>query len=390
MNEKNNNSENKTKQPVKQVISNNIFWLSLMFKASPKFMWLMVFDAAKGQLSIFMEHTLLIGYVLEAAEFHYPFQKVGLIIILAAGLITLGMLLSVWIFDYIGEQEKPKIKEQIKLLLYNKAKELDLSCYDDPNFYNEQVLVLSEIDAQIERGYTFIQNLSGGIAAFVSTGIFFIWKDKISAIFVLVAFFISYYANLQFNKLSFKLKMDKYPDTRKRDYIKRVFYMSEYAKEIRLNPHVTDVLMDQFEEANENVYKIEKKYANKKWAIKFIKSELGDDFIANFLYVAYLVFQSTVRKVMSFSTLVILFNSFYRMKDSLNLFTDAYPYAAETSLYVQKIRDFLGYEPKIVSEKNLLPKEGAKEISVKNIDFGYDEKTSIISDLSLNIKRERK
>jgi len=78
------------------------------------------------------------------------------------------------------------------------------------------------------------------------------------------------------------------------------------------------------------------------------------------------------------------------MKDSLNLFTDAYPYAAETSLYVQKIRDFLGYEPKIVSEKNLLPNEGAKEISVKNISFGYDEKTPIISDLSLNIKKGEK
>lgn len=383
--------DNKANQSVKKVISNNLFWLGLMFKASPKYMTLVALDSFRNQFSIFCEHTLLIGYVLEAAEFHYPFKRVATIILLAAALIGLGMLFSVYVYAYTAEIEKPKIKEKIKLLLYEKAKDLDLECYDNPDFYNEQVLVLTEVDKQIDRGVEFVTNAVGGITAFVSTGIFFIFKDMWSAVFVLVSFILTFALNQVFKKMSFKIRMERYPSERKRDYVKRVFYMSEYAKEIRLNPNVSDLLMEHFEKSNEDVYQTEKKYAGKRFLLQFAKEHLSNNMIADFFYVSYLVFKAAFLKVMSFSTLVILYNSFYRMRESLRIFTDVYPFAAETSLYVQKIRDFLDYEEKITSEKNLEPKAGAKEISVKKAVFSYSEnQDEIIRNLSFDIKKGEK
>lgn len=388
----NTNNENiNTNHSVKKVISNNVFWLSLMFKASPKYMILATLDSIRNQLSIFMEHTLLIGFVLEAAEFHYPFKRVGTIILAAALLIALGMLFSVYVYAYTAEIEKPKIKEKIKLKLYEKAKDLDLSCYDNPDFYNEQVLVLSEVDKQIDRGVEFITNSVGGLTAFISTGIFFIFKDKWSALFILVSFLLTFLINKAFKKLSFKIKMERYKSERKRDYVKRVFYMSEYAKEIRLNPDVTDLLMSHFEKSNEEVYNIEQKYCRRRFFLQYAKEHLSNNMIADFFYVTYLVFKAAFLKVMSFSTLVILYNSFYRMRESLRIFTDVYPFAIETSLYVQKIRDFLDYEPQIVSEKNLIPNEGPKDISINNAEFRYDEgQDNIIKGLSFDIKKGEK
>ena len=143
--------DKKTKQPVSVVLKNNLFLLKLMLKASPAFVIIPAIDAVRGQLSIFFEHTVGIGYVLEAAEKGYPFEQVFWVIIVLAAAITLGMVFTAFSGDYIMEKERPKVKEKIKIMLYERASKVDLSCYDDPEFYNSQVLALSEVDNQIDK-----------------------------------------------------------------------------------------------------------------------------------------------------------------------------------------------------------------------------------------------
>ena len=105
-----------------------------------------VLDSVRNQVSIFFEHTYGIGYVLEAAEFHYPFRQVAMFLLILAGCITLGMVFTVFVGDYVMEKERPKIREKIKFQFYEKARELDLECYDNPEYYDQLVLVLAEVD----------------------------------------------------------------------------------------------------------------------------------------------------------------------------------------------------------------------------------------------------
>ena len=149
-----NRKKDETKQPMKMIWKNNIFLIKLCLSASPSFIIFAVLDSIRNQVSIFFEHTYGIGYVLEAAEFNYPFIKVASFILILAACITLGMVFTVFVGDYIMEKERPKVQEKIKLMLYEKAKELDLECYDNPEYYNKMVLALSEVDKQIERCVT--------------------------------------------------------------------------------------------------------------------------------------------------------------------------------------------------------------------------------------------
>lgn len=380
------NEKNETRQSVKEVFRNNFFLLKLMFTASPSFIIFTALDAIRNQVSIFFEHTVGIGYVLEAAEFHYPFKRVAAVILILAACITLGMVFTVIAGDYIGEKEKPKVREKIKMLLYEKAKELDLDCYDNPEFYNEQVLAISEVDKQIDRGIQFIQNTLSGITVFISTGIYFLMKDKVSIIFVAISFVLSFVFNQIYNKLSYLVRIETNPFSRKRDYVKRIFYLNDYAKEIRLNPDVSDILFEKFEEANDEVYRIEKKYANRKFILGFLRRYVSNAMFSDVLYISYLVFQAAVRGVLSFSTVAILYNSFGRLKQGMRIFTDVYPFASETSLYVRKIRKFLDYKPEIVSEKGIIPKECAKEITLDNVSFAYnDRQDMLLKELDLHI-----
>ena len=143
-------------------------------------------------------------------------------LLILAGCITLGMVFTVFVGDYIMEKERPKMREKIKFLFYEKAKELDLECYDNPEYYDQLVLVLAEVDNQIDRCVTFLQNTASGIAVFVSTGIYFFMKDKVSILFAAVSFVMAFFFNQLFNRLTFKIRIARNPHERKRDYVKRV------------------------------------------------------------------------------------------------------------------------------------------------------------------------
>ncbi len=113
---------------------------------------------------------------------------------------------------------------------------------------------------------------------------------------------------------------------------------------------------------------------------------VSNDFFSDVLYITYLVFQAAVRGVLSFSGVAILYNSFGRLKRGMSIFTDVYPFACESSLYVQKIRDFLAYEPKIQSEEGIEPAEGAREMELDGVSFAYDQRTGgLLRDISLHI-----
>ena len=104
--------------------------------------------------------------------------------------------------------------------------------------------------------------------------------------------------------------------------------------------------------------KLIKQMQKENLSITFIKDYVCNDFISDVLYITYLVYKTVALHAISYSSVVILFNSFGRLKSSLRMLTEVYPFASETSLYVDKIRDFLEYKPQIVSEKNLdVPKE---------------------------------
>lgn len=383
--------DKKPKQPASVVLKNNLYLLKLMFKASPAFVLIPAFDAIRGSLSIFFEHTVGIGYVLEAAEYGYPFERVAWVIVILACAITLGMIFTVFSGDYIMEKERPKVRQQIKLMLYDKASKVDLSCYDDPEFYNSQVLALSEVDNQIDKVEQLVINLLSNITAVLSNGIYFMVKDKPSILFVLFSVVIGYIFNQKFIKTKYQARIERNPGERKRKYIERVFYLGDYAKELRMNPKVSDILCERFDKASEEVLEVDKKYCKKRFALDFIRNHIANFFICDTLYITYLILMAVKFHRVDISTLAILYNSFGRLKHNMSSFTEVYPAATESSLYIQKIRDFLQTKSKIVSKGDVKATKDAKRLDLKNVSFAYSENSpTIINDIDLFIKPGRK
>lgn len=375
------------KQSMEQVMKNNLFLFKICFSAAPLCCIMFIMEAIRNELVIFLEFTFGLNYVLECAEYGKPFKDAFLFM---AGLFTfvcLGLLFNSILYQKVQVKAMFVIKKKLRDILYQKAKEIDLECYDNPEYYNDFILSISEADRQIDRTFDFISKICTALTSFITVGLFYISKDAISLLFIVTPAILSFFMAQTYNKINYKNRLEKNPQERKRSYISRVFYLNEYAKEIRLNPEISDIMLNQFDDLNDSLYKIDLKYTKKKMIISFVRSFICNNFFSNVLYITYLVYKAAILKDISYSNVVVLFNSSERFRYRLNIFTELYPFASETSLYVDKIKAFLTLEPSILSRKNLPVPTKPKKLVFKHVSFAYHkEEKNVLSDISLTIE----
>ena len=382
-----NKKENSKKKSASQVFKNQIFLWKLCFKTCPWYMIYHLYDAFRYQGVIFLEHVLGIRYVLRCAEFQEPFTKalfyIGLILLLnIIQIIPDGFFIYGWSFKC-----KPKLYRALKEQLFQKASEIDLFCYDDPEYYNDFVLGVSESEQTIDRFLNMLNMGMQAITVLFTTGIFYLTLDPIGIVFVLVSFIMRFIVSKKLNKVNYENRTKVNPHMRKRDYVSRVFYLKDFAKELRLHPNTGTQLEEEFEEANENIITEHKKVSRIRSWLGFVKDYLVSDFLIDGLYITYLVYKAAVLHALNYSDAVILFNRTGSLRGCMSRFADLGPAAHENSMFIDKIRAFLAYQPKIKLEVGQNVPAGNGELVLDHVSFKYNEKSrTVLDDISLTVK----
>ena len=369
------------------VWKNQVFLWKLCFKTCPGFMIYHLYDAFRYQGMIFLEHVLGIRYVLRCAEFHEPFINVvfyiGIILLInMIQIIPDGFYCYSWKFKY-----KPKLYRALKEQMFKKASEIDLFCYDDPAYYNDFVLGVSESEGAIDRFLDLLNMAVQAITTLFTTGIFFLVLDPIGVVFVFTSFIMRFFVSKSLNKVNYGNRVAVNPEMRKRDYVSRVFYLKDYAKELRLHPNAGKQLEEEFSQANDAIIKEHKKVAGKRIWFQFLKDYGVGDFLIDGLYITYLVYKAAVLHTVNYSDAVILFNRTGSLRGSMGKFADLGPKAHENSMFIDKIRSFLAYEPRLKNDVGDAVPEGAGELSLSHVSFKYSEEgRTVLDDISLTVK----
>ena len=376
-----------TNKRQKNVMKNQLFMWKLCFKTCPWYMIYFLYDGFRYQGIIFLEHVLGIRYVLHCAEFHEPFMKAFIYIgvILLINLIQIipdGFFIYGWTYKC-----KPKLYRALKEQLYQKASEIDLSCYDDPDYYNDFVLGVSEAETSLDRFLNMLNMAVQAITVLFTTGIFYLVLDPVGIVFVFVSFILRFLVSKKLNKVNYENRVKINPSMRKRDYVSRVFYLKDFAKELRLHPNAGKYLEEEFSEANNQIMDENKKIGKKRMGLMFTRGYLVGDFLIDGLYIAYLVYKAAVLHTVSYSDAVVLFNRTGSLRGCMSRFADLPPAAHENSLYIDKIRSFLKYEPKIKQEIGESVPKGLGELELTKVSFAYIQGgKQILDDISLKVK----
>ncbi len=369
------------------VLKNQIFLWKLCFKTCPLYMIYHLYDAFRYQGIIFLEHVLGIRYVLRCAEFHEPFSKVlfyiGLILLInIIQIIPDGFFIYGWQYKY-----KPRLYRALKEQMFKKASEIDLYCYDDPAYYNDFVLSVSQSEAAIDRFLELLNMTMQALTVLFTTGIFYLMTDPTGIAFVFVSFILRFVVSKKLNKVNYENRVAINPHIRKRDYVSRVFYLKDFAKELRLHPNAGTQLEQEFAEANDNIISEHKKVSAKRVWFQFLKDYGVGDFLIDGLYITYLVYKAAVLHSVTYSDAVILFNRTGSLRGSMSRFADLGPKAHENSMFVDKIRSFLSYEPRLKNDEGDEVPQGNGELKLEHVTFKYSETgRTVLDDISLSVK----
>lgn len=368
-----------------RIWSNNIYALKTLFGPTPLYGCSIIVEAVRHNLINFLEQTICVYIILDAIESHKPYITVVKVIALFLALDFLAACISNLYEQKIKLKYLPIAQQSLKNKLYEKARDVDLANYDNPAYYNDYCLVVSEADKAVERAEQLVRMFFGSATVLVCYGAFFCTQDSISVLFVLASFLLRTLFSNMSNKLRYEIRMKEVPLERKRDYIRRLFYLKDYAKEIRLNKRVTESFHNQFDEVQEELYALHKGMALKKFILDFTAKYLTSDFLLDIVYVLYLVIRASIYHVISYSQVVVLYNSAAGLRRGFSIVTDLGPYAVETSLYIERIRRFLDSESLIVSTKKREMPEQPAVLECRNVSFGYDGNGLILKNVTIRI-----
>ena len=383
-------SAKKNSMSTGRMLSNNFFLLRLLFQGTPLYAVSIIVEAVRHNLVNFLEQTVCVYLILDVIETRKPYRNilwvVGLFLLLDFAAAAISNLYE----QRIKLKYLPAAQKKLKELLYQKAGTVDLACYDNVVYYDDFMLSLSEADNAVSRAEQLLRMVFGSVTVLLCYGTFFATQDVTSILFVLLSFGLrTVFSNL-LNKWRYTIRQKENPLLRKREYVKRIFYLQQYAKELRLNKEASVSMHEEFDRVNEELYRLHKSMGKKSFLLDFAAKYLMSDFMLDIVYVLYLIVRAVLLHSVTLSSVVVLYNSAANLRRGFATVADLGPHMVETGLYVEKIRAFLAKESEIVNQKICEIPEGAGVLECRNVSFGYQEGKLILQNVNLKIRAKEK
>ena len=305
--------------------------------------------------------------LFDAIDSGAEFSEVAFIIGMLAAFYFVFYLINAINRQFLIPLLQQKLRLRLHTELFKKAQKIDLSCYDDPEYYNDFVWAMDEsgrcaVD-MMEDLSTIITRLVAGSTLF--SVLFSI--DKIVALILLLFSILGVVIGQIGNKLHYKQEKEFKPLGRVRSYINRVFHLQEYAKEIRVS-RVADILMERMDENTEKMVKTSIKYGKK----FFILYGVFDTILQDLVYYGVLFYMFA--KLLGGKILVGGFAAstgmIWRVRWQLKDLVARLMKLPKNSLFLEKYYGFLAYETKTVTGDKKL--DSFDSLELRGVSFRYD------------------
>lgn len=356
-----------------------------VFKYVPSYGFFKILSVLLVAFSSYLD-LYIIEHIVELIEVeHASFREALTFIVLALSLSALIQIINGFINGYVRARCRHTWIKRIQYVLFNKTKDLHISCFDDAEQYdrlsramNQDLRCINCYDAL----FTTIQAFANAIVLVGYIAFTLPLLFVVSLITSIVSLIVYYNNNKKFHALYKETEIDR----RKQAYVGRGFYLEKYAMDIKTT-NIANILLDKQQEAYEVI-----DVKTKKVEMKTLPWLYVEDFLYRsvncfvvYVYLMYNVFFKNLlfAKFVPLSVAVIQFNSqFYRLSSSLNVLNRG----------LMEITDFMwliNYERE--TQDNLEEVTFNHKIEIKNISFKYQrEENFSLSNINMNILKGEK
>lgn len=318
------------KYRVKQVLSNNLFLLKQIGKVSPWRIPLVLTDAMADWSKGLIFRVFVVGYVLNqiqsAASLRRIFVVVGLLALLSFACHLVNILLKNCFFP----RSDLKIQSYFMKLAFDKAREVDLECYEDGEYFERHIRAINALKSRPRMVLDSIEMLFGALFGFLALSGLALSLDGFMILFIalqIVANFV-FARKENYERRAYEVELAE--SNRQADYIRRVHYMPEYAKELRTT-NISDVLFKRFITATQNGIRVIKKHG-----IKCAVYRLFVDAVCTrmgyYLVILFAAFRILVLRNMKIGDGLMVAMAMFSVTEALLDQVSSFPYGPDTMM----------------------------------------------------------
>ncbi|MBP5762614.1 MAG: ABC transporter ATP-binding protein [Lachnospiraceae bacterium] len=377
--------KDKDKLSLGVTIKNAAFALKLAAGISPAivihsfFLWLI----GHGEWVFF--DGVFMRVIVNGLDQNIGFDRIFRFILISGTVFCVLRIYTGYIDNVVYPLETNRLFGGIYKKLYAKARNVELRCYEDSDFYNRYTMAMDGAEAKIT---AVIRGVFGALVGTVAAVVVFYLMfeiDHYAILFIispLIGNFI--FGNLK-NKYEYKRYQGWVPNDKVLNYVSRMMYLPDGAKEIRLS-QVFELMRKQYAEATEKNVKVSIKYAFANCTLSFLRITFTFTVIFEGV-MFYAIYRNRVTGSISLAQLTIMTSLMVAMTWILIRVFENIMEILKNGMFINNLRSFLDYEEKIPEDfDGEMPSKDFESLEFRNVSFSYGEKKTIDS-LSFAIKK---
>lgn len=370
-----------------KILKNNLYIIKLCYKAAPLWLIMQIISNVFDYILDTLISLYFMKFIIEAIQTSRPYMEAFYLI---AGMFAAKVIVSL-IGSYTATILEPtgtvKVTALLMEMLYGQAVTVDLSCYENPKFYDTYTKANEQVSNYAQ---TIIRNLTwvmGILVSIVITVAAIAACEPLIILIVVVPVLAEQLLIKKYTEYKFNRDRDTAYERRQVEYVNRTVYLQEFAKDIRLTNIFTPIIRS-FEKAMESMRETSKAYGIKIGIVRFFRTIMSELFV--YLGVqSMIVYQYLVHSAYTLGELTVLLNASSGFSDLIGQFSWARNDIYECGMFIENFRTFMDYKTKMPeNEEGKIPDSGHVDISFKNVSFAYEgSETPVLKNINMTIKK---
>lgn len=370
-----------------KILKNNLYILKLCFKAAPLFVCMKIFTMIVSYAIGTIISLYFMRYIVEAVQGNKSFGEAFILILGMFAVKVAAALLDGFTDCMLEPQADIRITALLMEMLYGQAISVDLSCYENPEFYDSYTKANEQI-ADYANEAVYVMTNFIGILISMSISVYAIALcEPLVILIAAVPVLIEQALVKKYTELKFNRDRDTAYERRQVEYVNRTVYLQEFAKDIRLT-NIFVPIMKSFEHAVESMIETSKVYGKRIGIVRFFRTIMSE-------LIVYLGVQSLIvcRYLLShaytFAELTTLLNAASEFTQLLGRFSWIRSDSYECGMFVENFRTFIEYQTKMPENEDGRSVDADKtDIELKNVGFTYEgSETPVLKDINMTIKK---
>ena len=367
-----------------RAVQNNFFALRLVWKMCPGPVVHMAIARLLYYFGWLFYSAFFMRYVINALQTGETFKAIMIFIGITVAVFASMALYNSFIQGYVAPLANASLNKQLYQKLFKKARNVELECFENSDFYDKYTLAMKNADTNLYNTVDQLFGLLFGFVASICAFIFMFKVDSFSVAFILLPIIGNFYFRILNSRIDYQRNKEMAPHNRRIDYINRIMYLKDYAKEIRLT-NIFNLLKRQYTEAITGVADVTKKFVLKSAFLHWFYVMFTFTFIFEGLLI-YGAYRTLVSNTMTLPQLAVLTSMMVSTTWILIGFTDSVTASFKNGLFVDYLRTFLEYEEKIPEDYDGAdPGKTIDSIEFRNVSFAYKD-APVLSNLNMKFE----